>query len=73
MNEEAAQAYSENQRILAEFSIRERQAESLVKQQSQSFNSLQKLRVERDVSASAIQYQRKQLTRLMKINENQQE
>ena len=73
MNEEAAQAHSENLRILAEFSSREKQAESLVKQQLQSFNKLQKLRVERDVFASAIQYQRKQLTRLMKINENQQE
>lgn len=73
MHQEAAQADTENQRILAEFNMREKQTVSLIHQQLHSFNKLKKLRIERDVFASAIQCQRSQLTKLIRSNENQQE
>jgi len=73
MNLESAQADAENQRILAEFNIREKHTESLIHQQLTSFNKLKKLRIEKDVFSSAIQCQRKQITKQLRNNENQAE
>lgn len=73
MEQEAAQANSENLRILAEFNTREKQAELLIRQQLASFNKLKRMQVEKDVFASAIHCQRKQLTKQLRHNEHQAE
>ena len=57
MEQEAAQAKSENDRIHREFHIREAKTNALIKQQQHSYEQLMRSKIERDVLRVSVEYQ----------------